>query len=407
MARIKYYDPATNSWKPADFATSEAEFVAYDKEKVYSDGTVGKALQDGSVPEVTDEDNEKALVVKDGEWTVDNISGLPDASEAENGTALVVVDGEWTKQEGYGYKLSDTIEWDGNKEGKISVYDQESTGYFVKVSDRVFSKNELMGNTVVIHSSESTSTNIINEISILGEKAVKFFSNISCVAGTYNIYGYDATFPEDGTYFYMFGTGYYTTKLSIDKTVTINNHLSGIPIIIDFDVIYDYDEDTYQVSGSLSPEEFMRLYESEEIFIGRMKFNGEVLYGNYAGFEYAPVTFIFTDENKKYYISEYEGSNLWGLETKRIITIPEYNDYEHTSVLLNDGAELMWNDSIESLFNILPPNYHTGTNYKPGDICMHNNYMYQCTAATTGTWNPAYWTQTYINNTATLHYEEV
>ena len=166
MARIKHYDNSTNSWTYADTAGSSAEFVSYDKERVYSDGTVGKALQDGSVPEVTSADNGKALVVEDGEWAVDIISGLPDPAGLEDGTIIAIEDEEWV------------------------------------------------------------TSNLLN--------------------------------------------------------------------------------------------------------------------------------------------------NLYSL-----------------------------------LSSILPLEYNTSTNYKSGDVCMHNNAMYQCTAATTGTWNSAYWTQIRINNTATLHYEEV
>lgn len=57
--------------------------------------------------------------------------------------------------------------------------------------------------------------------------------------------------------------------------------------------------------------------------------------------------------------------------------------------------------------SITPQEYSTSTSYAVGTLCMHNGYMYQCNTATSGTWNPAYWTQVRIGNMAALSYTVV
>lgn len=141
-----------------------------------------------------------------------------------------------------GYDNSYSMTFDGNTEGKVMIPLMNGVS-FVKVSNKVLSKEELLGATYV---SFDGKTIVIAEKNIFDNSAVgattQFFGVmadnmtdapviVSSKACTINFGGVPVTVPNDGTYFIyiMMGSAMYVSSLSNETIVPIDQkYLPGV-----------------------------------------------------------------------------------------------------------------------------------------------------------------------------------
>ena len=141
-----------------------------------------------------------------------------------------------------GYENSYSMTFDGNTEGKVTIPLMNGVS-FVKVSNKVLSKEELLGATYV---SFDGKTIVIAEKNIFDNSAVgattQFYgvmadnmtdapTIVSCKACTIDFGGFPLTVPSDGTYFIymMMGIAMYVSSLSNETIVPIDQkYLPGV-----------------------------------------------------------------------------------------------------------------------------------------------------------------------------------
>lgn len=56
-------------------------------------------VEENALPEVTEADNGKALIVENGAWNIGTVDALPEVTADDNGKILEVINGEWTKSD--------------------------------------------------------------------------------------------------------------------------------------------------------------------------------------------------------------------------------------------------------------------------------------------------------------------
>lgn len=134
------------------------------------------------------------------------------------------------------------IQWDGNTDGKVTI-PVGAVASYVKVSNRVLTKEDLIGATYV---NFDATTNVVAEKNIIDNSAVgattQFYGVmadnmsdtpviVSCKACTINFKGVPVTIPSDGIYFLrmVIGDIMYVSSLSKETIVPIDpKYLPGV-----------------------------------------------------------------------------------------------------------------------------------------------------------------------------------